>query len=118
MKRSVTEACISLERPRPEAAKSRGVVATVDVRNVSRNFVKVIDEGIGISDENKTKIFEKFSRLDTPLTRKTQGSGLGLYIVKGLVEGMGGEIRVYSNEECGFCVRVYLPIAVEEKAYE
>ena len=34
-------------------------------------------------------------------------------IVKGLVEGMGGEIRLYSNEECGFCVKVYLPL--EEK---
>ena len=66
-------------------------------------FVKVIDEGIGISDENKTKIFEKFSRLDTPLTRKTQGSGLGLYIVKKITENMDGKILVTDNKPKGSC---------------
>ena len=66
-------------------------------------FIKIIDEGIGISDENKQKIFEKFARLDTPLTRKTQGSGLGLYIVKKMVEQMDGEIEVCDNNPKGSC---------------
>ena len=52
-------------------------------------IIKVQDEGIGISDEFKEKIFEKFSRIDNPLTRRVQGSGLGLYITKNLVEKMG-----------------------------
>lgn len=66
-------------------------------------FVKIIDMGIGISDENKLKIFEKFSRLDTPLTRKTQGSGLGLYIVKKSIEKMEAEIEVLDNKPKGSC---------------
>ena len=71
-----------------------------DEKNV---YVKVCDEGIGISDKDKAKIFEKFSRLDTPLTRKTQGSGLGLYIVKKMVEKMEGKITVVDNKPKGSC---------------
>lgn len=66
-------------------------------------FVSVCDEGIGVADNNKTKIFDKFTRLDTPLTRKTQGSGLGLYIVKKLVEKMDGEIKINDNVPKGSC---------------
>ena len=61
-------------------------------------LIKIKDEGIGIDDEYKEKIFEKFSRIDSPLTRKTQGSGLGLYITKMLVENMNGEISVHTKE--------------------
>ena len=71
-----------------------------DDKNV---YIKVSDEGIGIEDCNKTKIFEKFARLDTPLTRKTQGSGLGLYIVKKSVEQMAGKIEVQDNKPQGSC---------------
>jgi len=59
--------------------------------------VKVIDEGIGINQEDFEKIFTKFSRVDNPLTRKVQGSGLGLYITKVLVEKMNGQIKVESS---------------------
>lgn len=65
--------------------------------------IKVQDEGIGISDEDKPKIFEKFSRIDNPLTRKIQGSGLGLFITKTLVEKMHGKIQVNNREKgCEF----------------
>lgn len=60
--------------------------------------IKVIDEGIGIKEEDFDKIFTKFSRIDNPLTRKVQGSGLGLYITKTLVKKMNGDIKVKSNE--------------------
>ena len=59
--------------------------------------IKVIDEGEEIKEEDKEKIFEKFSRLDSPLTRAVQGSGLGLYITKTLVETMNGRISVESK---------------------
>lgn len=61
--------------------------------------IKVIDEGEEIKEEDKEKIFEKFSRLDNPLTRAVQGSGLGLYITKTLVETMNGKITVESKNE-------------------
>lgn len=60
--------------------------------------IKVIDTGIGIEEANYEKIFNKFSRIDNPLTRKVQGSGLGLYITKNIVEKMHGEISVSSSK--------------------
>ena len=76
--------------------------------------IKVQDEGIGISDEFKEKIFEKFSRIDNPLTRKIQGSGLGLYITKTLVEKMNGEIS-FHNIEKGVEFEVKFPVySIEE----
>ena len=71
-----------------------------------------------IPREKLKTLFDKFTRIDDSTTRTTRGTGLGLYIVKKLVEAMNGEIRVYSNEECGFCVKVYLPLAVQEEVYE
>lgn len=70
--------------------------------------IKIQDEGIGIKDEDKDKIFEKFSRIDNPLTRKTQGSGLGLYITKTLVEKMHGSISV-NNLENGVEFEIKFP---------
>ena len=64
-----------------------------------------------IPRENLKTLFDKFTRVDDKTTRTTRGTGLGLFIVKGLVEAMNGEIRLYSNEDCGFCVKVFMPIA-------
>lgn len=71
--------------------------------------IKIIDEGIGIKEEDFEKIFSKFSRLDNPLTRKIQGSGLGLYITKTLIKKMNGEINVKSSEN-GTTFEVLLPV--------
>ena len=73
--------------------------------------VSVQNEYDVIPREKLKTLFDKFSRLDDSTTRTTRGTGLGLYIVKGLVEAMNGEIRLYSNEDIGFCVKVYIPIA-------
>lgn len=59
--------------------------------------IKVSNIGIGIDKADYEKIFTKFSRIDNPLTRKVQGSGLGLYITKSLTEKMGGCISVESE---------------------
>jgi len=75
-------------------------------------IVSVQNEYDIIPREKLKTLFDKFTRLDDSTTRTTRGTGLGLYIVKGLVEAMGGEIRLYSNEDCGFCVKVYMPIAI------
>jgi len=78
--------------------------------------IKIIDEGIGIKEEDFEKIFTKFSRLDNPLTRKAQGSGLGLYITKILIKKMNGEITVKSNEN-GTTFEIFLPVEnVENQA--
>ena len=59
--------------------------------------IEVSNLGIYIETQDCQKIFTKFARIDNPLTRKVQGSGLGLYITKNLTEKMGGEITVKSS---------------------
>lgn len=84
---------------------------TITTDFAENNFIsiKVKDFGVEIKEEEKTKIFEKFSRIDNPLTRAVQGSGLGLYITKNLVEKMNGKIFVESkNGETTF--EVLMPI--------
>lgn len=76
--------------------------------------VKITDEGIGIKPEDCERIFTKFSRLDNPLTRKVQGSGLGLYITKTLVEKMHGKISLESSEN-GTTFEVLVPTENVEK---
>ncbi len=72
--------------------------------------LKIKDEGVGISPENKDKIFQKFSRVDNPLTRSVQGNGLGLYITKKLVESMKGRIDFKNNNDKGTTFEVKLPL--------
>jgi signal transduction histidine kinase len=61
--------------------------------------IQVSNKGITIGKDDCEKIFTKFARIDNPLTRKVQGSGLGLYITKNLVEKMNGKISVSSIPE-------------------
>ncbi len=87
------------------------------IKNSPKNdFVEVAvkDHGVGISDEYKNKIFSKFMRIDNPLTREAQGTGLGLYITKTLVESMGGKIFVESKENEGSTFTVSFPVASTE----
>lgn len=67
-----------------------------------------------IPREKLKTLFDKFTRVDDKTTRTTRGTGLGLFIVKGLIEAMNGEIRLYSNEKYGFCVKVFMPIAEDK----
>ncbi len=64
-------------------------------------LLSVADSGIGISDEDKSKVFEKFYRVGNEDTRKTKGTGLGLYIVKRVVEIFKGEISIADNSPKG-----------------
>ncbi|MBY0404713.1 MAG: hypothetical protein K2X66_12490, partial [Cyanobacteria bacterium] len=60
--------------------------------------VKVKNRSSDIPKEALPKLFQKFKRLDDGLTRTTRGSGLGLFITKGLVEAMGGHIALHSEK--------------------
>lgn len=59
--------------------------------------IAVEDEGIGIPKEHQTKVFDRFHRVDTRDTREIYGTGIGLFLVKHLVEAHGGEIWVESE---------------------
>ena len=75
-------------------------------------IISVKDTGIGISKENQSIIFERFMQVDDTLTRKCEGSGIGLSLVKSLVEMHGGKIAVYSIEGIGSEFTFTLPKAV------
>lgn len=76
--------------------------------------VKVKNMCDKIPEKKLNSLFDKFVRLDDNMTRTTRGTGLGLFIVKGLVEAMGGTITLSSNDEYGFCATITLNIAEEE----
>lgn len=79
-------------------------------------YISVTNQGIEINKDDFDKIFTKFSRIDNPLTRKVQGSGLGLYITKSLTEKMNGEISVKSeNHETTFTVK-FMSANIERQA--
>jgi signal transduction histidine kinase len=58
--------------------------------------VYVADQGIGIPAEEQGRIFDRFHRVDSGLHRRTEGAGLGLYLVKAIVEAHGGRVWVES----------------------
>lgn len=72
----------------------------------------VIDTGIGIPTDKLETIFESFSQADESVTRKYGGTGLGLTIVKQLVELQGGRITVESVEDQGSTFSVHIPYAI------
>ncbi|MBI5953747.1 MAG: PAS domain S-box protein [Chloroflexi bacterium] len=73
----------------------------------------VTDNGIGIAPENLQKLFEPFVQLDSSLSRQHEGTGLGLSLVKKLVELHGGSVEVESELDRGSCFRVNIPIRLQ-----
>ena len=88
----------------------------VTVEQHDNKAVIEVKNNCDIIPEKKLKtLFDKFVRLDDEMTRTTRGTGLGLFIVKGLVEAMDGTIELSSDEDFGFCATITLNIAdVEE----
>jgi len=73
--------------------------------------IAVTDQGIGISDKDKERVFERFYRVDPARSRATGGTGLGLAIVKHVAASHGGEVTVWSSEGQGSTFTLRLPEA-------
>jgi signal transduction histidine kinase len=84
------------------------VTAAADERRVR---ISVADEGIGMDDEQAAKCFDKFWQAETGDVRRFGGTGIGLYIVKSLVEAMRGDLAVASAPAQGTTFCVSLPRA-------
>ena len=66
-----------------------------------QSVLSIIDQGVGIPDDEKDKVFQLFYRLDKEETRSSKGTGLGLYLVENIVKLHQGEISVKNNENKG-----------------
>lgn len=89
-----------------------GAMITIRTRRVGSSAeFSIIDHGCGIPKQDLPRIFGQFTRGSNANTFKTNGNGLGLYIVKGIIEQAGGSIGVISEEGTGTTVTVKLPIA-------
>ena len=84
------------------------------VREDGRLRLSVADTGVGISTEVLPRIFERFWQVDSSSTRKFQGAGIGLALVRGLVETMGGTIEAKSTVGVGTRFEVELPVQAAE----
>ena len=78
--------------------------------NNKRLYVSVKDNGIGISKENSNDIFKRFSQINNEITKSNKGSGLGLNIVKSIIEMHNGEIYLNESYTEGTEFIFYLPI--------
>ncbi|MEY4959623.1 MAG: hypothetical protein RL271_997 [Actinomycetota bacterium] len=76
--------------------------------------ISIADQGIGISESELVRIFERFYRIDPARSRETGGTGLGLSIVKHVALNHGGDVSVWSKIALGSTFALRLPIAPEE----
>ncbi|NQW64895.1 MAG: histidine kinase [Actinobacteria bacterium] len=80
--------------------------------------ISVADQGIGISESELERIFERFYRIDPARSRETGGTGLGLSIVKHVAVNHGGDVKVWSKMNVGSTFALRLPIAPDESFEE
>ena len=73
-------------------------------------YLKVTDTGIGISEENQDRVFERFFRVDKARSRETGGTGLGLAKTKEIVNKHHGSNKIHSNEGEGTTFTVRIPL--------
>jgi len=92
----------------PDVADSDGV-AILGARRPAIEL-RIADEGIGIPEGERGRVFDAFYQVDSSSTREHGGTGLGLSIVKRLVDGHGGRVSIEDNEPQGTVFVVRLPI--------
>ncbi len=91
--------------------KTDGAVSIALVSTASKAVLTVSDTGIGIPQEEIPRVFDRFFRVENSRSRETGGSGLGLSIVKAVVDSHNGEIEIDSQLGSGTSIKVTLPLA-------
>lgn len=88
----------------------RIIIRVEKVQNANSEFIFTVeDNGIGITAEERHRLFDKFYQVDTSVTRKHGGTGLGLAICRGIVEAHGGKIWIDDNYTNGASFKFTIP---------
>ncbi|MGE5655023.1 MAG: hybrid sensor histidine kinase/response regulator, partial [Actinomycetota bacterium] len=98
----------------PDGGQVRLVVRPEQVQEQWFLCFQVFDTGIGITSENIEKLFQPFTQINSQLNRRYMGTGLGLSLVRRLVELHQGTVAVSSEVDRGSCFSVCLPYQVDE----
>jgi signal transduction histidine kinase len=101
------------------AVKYSGASKTIEVKLADQGdavTISVIDHGVGIAIEEREKVFEKFYRVGNCLVHDVKGSGLGLSIVKHIVEAHHGKVVVESEVGRGSAFSIHLPVDASARA--
>ncbi|MFC7469778.1 sensor histidine kinase [Actinomadura keratinilytica] len=105
---NLVENAVNYSPPRTRVGVAARRVAEPDGAYID---ITVTDQGIGISEKDRERIFERFYRVDPARSRATGGTGLGLAIVKHVAASHGGEVTVWSSEGQGSTFTLRLPEA-------
>ncbi len=97
-----------LENAIKYSGESKEIMCRLSLEN-DKAVISIEDRGIGISDQEKKTIFEKFYRIGNEDTRETKGTGLGLYLCKEIVTAHKGDIVVKNNNPKGSIFRITIP---------
>jgi PAS domain S-box-containing protein len=100
---------LEVSRYQPNSLSSAIVSPQPELAAAKYLYFSVIDTGIGIAPENISKLFQPFIQIDSALNRQYQGTGLGLALVKRIVEMHGGTIILTSEIGVGSCFTIALP---------
>lgn len=80
--------------------------------NEEEVVIDIADQGLGIKDKEKKKVFEKFYRIGSEDTRQTKGTGLGLFIVNEIIKAHHGKITILDNQPKGSIFKIELPAGI------
>jgi DNA-binding response OmpR family regulator/two-component sensor histidine kinase len=93
--------------------KNGDIIVTINYQtNHQKILLEVKDDGPGIPEEEKTTIFNRFYRLKNEPSTDNKGFGIGLHLVKEIVDAMKGSVSVHANKPSGSVFSVYLPITL------
>jgi signal transduction histidine kinase len=110
---SIARSLLNLVNNALKYSQDRKYIGVSLYRQQSSVKLEVIDHGIGIPQEEQSKIFDKFYRVGDPLVHNTKGSGLGLSLVRHIVKAHGGDVAVDSEPGRGSRFIITLPLNME-----
>jgi len=90
--------------------KSGDTIKISTYNDTNNLYIKIADTGVGIAKEHINHIFDRFYKVDQARTRGKHGTGLGLFIVKAIIEKHHGEIKVESEQGVGTTFTISIPL--------